>query len=136
MAGTVSRIGICFSAVCTLALSGNALGFAVAGAEPNDLYWDIEAYDACMKKTVRDANQCCTDSGGYPTDEPLDNEKGQKCAAPPGEAQGAGGLIAPPGKLPPGIVAPIGPPQVAGDPAVPPPRPLPQAPVVTLAPIG
>ena len=59
----------------------------VAGAEPSDLVWDIEAYDDCMNKTVSDANQCCVDSGGIPTDEPLGDRKGQKCEAPPAQQQ-------------------------------------------------
>lgn len=34
----------------------------VALAEPQE--WDVEAYDNCMKKTVRDPELCCVLSGG------------------------------------------------------------------------
>ena len=81
-----------------------------AGAAPNDLTWDIEAYDDCISKTIRDANQCCVDSGGVPTDEPLGDGKGQKCAAPPAEQQ-AEPLPTPPRgprPLPPDILLPPG----------------------------
>lgn len=51
----------CF-AVATFTI-GLALGSAaIASAE-----WDIEAYDKCMAKTVRDPVICCFDSGGIPT---------------------------------------------------------------------
>ena len=46
-----------------LAFAGAALEHpVVAGAEPQE--WDIEAYDNCMKKTVRDPELCCVLSGG------------------------------------------------------------------------
>jgi len=95
-------------------LFGTAIAFGispvpVAGAEPNDLVWDIEAYDDCMGKTVSDANQCCVDSGGVPTDEPLGDRKGQKCEAPPAEQQ-AEPLTPPrgPRSLPPEVFLPAG----------------------------
>jgi len=84
----------------------------VAVAEPkNDLVWDIEAYDDCMGKTVSDANQCCVDSGGVPTDKPLGDRKGQVCEAPPAQQSSAGTQPGPTGprgprRLPGNIVLP------------------------------
>ena len=133
MIETVNRMAVGFAIASVLAFGGNVFGAAIAVAEP--LVWDIEAYDDCMSKTVRDANQCCVDSGGIPTDEPLGDGKGQKCQAPPAEAQGSGQLTVTPGKLPPGVVALIGPTEIAGDPGAPP-RSLPDisAPTLTLVP--
>ena len=46
-----------------LAFAGTTLKYpVVASAEPQE--WDIEAYDNCMKKTVRDPEYCCVISGG------------------------------------------------------------------------
>jgi len=60
-----------------VAFGANVFGAAIAVAERSDLAWDIEAYDDCMNKTIRDANQCCIDSGGVPSDEPLDGGNGR-----------------------------------------------------------
>ena len=57
-----------------LAMSGTV----PATAAPNDNTWDIESYDDCMRKTVRDADLCCIQSGGIPG---ADKETG--CHAPP-----------------------------------------------------
>ena len=60
MTSTVSP-AVVFAAA--LALAGATLEYpVVAGAEPQE--WDIEAYDNCMKKTVRDPEYCCVISGG------------------------------------------------------------------------
>lgn len=109
-------------AAASVVIAGGVLGGATtAVAEPNDLYWDIEAYDDCMSKTVRDANQCCVDSGGVPTDEPLQDGKGQKCQAPPAEMSVPEGGDRTPPRLRPDIGRlPGDPPQVAGDPGTPP----------------
>jgi hypothetical protein len=53
----------------------------VSIAAPSDDTWDIEAYDNCMKKTVRNADLCCIESGGIPG---MDPETG--CHAPPAKA--------------------------------------------------
>ena len=53
----------------------------VSIAAPSDDTWDIEAYDNCMKKTVRNADLCCVESGGIPG---MDPETG--CHAPPAKA--------------------------------------------------
>ena len=43
-----------------IALGATAIGHsAIANAE-----WDIEKYDACMAKTIRNVDDCCLDSGG------------------------------------------------------------------------
>ncbi len=57
---------------------------AVSLAAPSDDTWDIEAYDNCMKKTVRNADLCCVESGGIPG---MDPETG--CHAPPAKAADA-----------------------------------------------
>ena len=106
----LSDIGVFAISSPNPAFGTNAVGYLpTAGAEPNDLVWDIEPYDECMGKTVRDANQCCVDSGGVPTDEPLGDRKGQKCEAPPAEQQ-AEPLTPPRGlrSLPPDIILPPG----------------------------
>ena len=54
---------------------------AVSLAEHSNDTWDIEAYDNCMKKTVRNADLCCVESGGIPG---MDPETG--CHAPPAKA--------------------------------------------------
>ncbi|GFG50434.1 hypothetical protein CQY20_24335 [Mycolicibacterium agri] len=81
-----------------------AFGFTAFVASAAPLVWDIEAYDECMGKTVRDANQCCVDSGGVPTDEPLEDGKGQKCSSPPAELSVGDPQPVPGPKLPPGVV--------------------------------
>jgi hypothetical protein len=80
-----SRFGACLLTV-GIAFGGNVFGAAVAAAEPNDVVWDIDAYDDCMNKGVREATQCCVDSGGVLSDEALGG-RDQKCQAPPSEAQ-------------------------------------------------
>jgi hypothetical protein len=81
------RIGACLSAV-GVAFGGNAFDAAVAAAGPNDVVWDIEAYDDCMNRAVRDANQCCVDSGGGLSDMPLEGGRGQTCQALPADPDG------------------------------------------------
>jgi hypothetical protein len=56
----------------------------VSIAAPSDDTWDIEAYDNCMRKTVRNADLCCIESGGVPG---MDPETG--CHAPPAKAADA-----------------------------------------------
>ena len=85
---------------------------AIAGAAPP---WDIEAYDNCMKKTIRDPDQCCTDSGGVPG---RDGQGNPMCSAPWPEAQGAGTEQAPPKAGIP--TASVQPPTVGS----PPPKPI------------
>jgi hypothetical protein len=103
MIETAYRVGIGLSLASVVAFGGNVFGAAVAAGEPSDdVVWDIKAYDDCMNKTVSDANQCCVDSGGVPTDEPLGDRKGQKCQAPPAQAEASGQTVSP------GILAPIG----------------------------
>jgi len=53
----------------------------IASAEPGE--WDIEAYDACMAKTVRDPATCCLISGGNIGPQP------DICVAPAAVEQGA-----------------------------------------------
>jgi len=57
---------------------------AISLAAPSDDTWDVEAYDNCMKKTVRNADLCCIESGGIPG---MDPETG--CHAPPAKAADA-----------------------------------------------
>lgn len=91
------------SAVCAAAavLSANA----IAAAAPDDGTWDIESYDNCMKKTVRNADLCCIDSGGVPTSDSDDTQAdgSPNCYAPPAQAQTAEQPGVPP-RLPPGVV--------------------------------
>jgi hypothetical protein len=49
-----------------IAIGNTALGFAAtASADPNNGgELDVEAYDACMEKTLRDPDLCCIDAGG------------------------------------------------------------------------
>jgi hypothetical protein len=61
------RIVTAFTFTVSILVGGLFLGHpATAGAEPNS-EWDIEAYDNCMSKTVRDAEYCCVISGGNVT---------------------------------------------------------------------
>ena len=61
------RILTVFTFTVSITLGGLAVGHpAIAGAEPNS-EWDIEAYDNCMSKTVRNAEYCCVLSGGSVT---------------------------------------------------------------------
>ncbi|MGV0792335.1 hypothetical protein [Mycolicibacterium sp. XJ1819] len=92
---------------------------AIAAAAPDDGSWDIEAYDNCMKQTVRNADLCCVDSGGVPTSDPDDTQAdgSPNCYAPAAQAQTAEQPGAPPqlppgmviGQLPPAVVAPVAP---------------------------
>ena len=116
----------------TAALGGSALGYAAsAPAAPDDGTWDIEAYDDCMSKTVRNPDLCCLDSGGVPTDDPTDTQAdgSPNCYAPAAEVHGAEQQGIPP-RLAPGAVigdlsivshAPVGP----NTPGLVPPGPMP-----------
>lgn len=69
------RVLASFTFTVSITLGCLALGHpAIAGAEPNG-EWDIEAYDNCMSKTVRNAEYCCVLSGGSVT-------KDGSCVAP------------------------------------------------------
>jgi len=69
------RILTSFTFTVSTTLGCLALGHSkIAGAEPNS-EWDIEAYDNCMSKTVRNAEYCCVLSGGSVT-------KDGSCVAP------------------------------------------------------
>ncbi len=78
---------------------------AIAAAAPDDGTWDIESYDNCMKKTVRNADLCCIDSGGVPTSDPDDTQAdgSPNCYAPAAQAQTAEQPGVPP-RMPPGVV--------------------------------
>lgn len=104
-------------------------GAPIAAAAPDDGSWDIEAYDDCMSKTVRNADLCCVDSGGVPTSDPNDTQSdgSPNCYAPPAQAQQAESVPAAP--LLPGVV--IG--ERPGATAVAPPAPGPM-PTFVLAP--
>ncbi len=66
----------------TLAVTAIALGpAATAAAEPE---WDIDAYDKCMAKTVRDPATCCLISGGN-----VGDKDPNVCTAPAAVQQGA-----------------------------------------------
>jgi len=60
-----------------LAVTTFAIGLAVGSAAVASAEWDIEAYDKCMAKTVRDPISCCIDSGGLPG-----GPDWQSCGAP------------------------------------------------------
>jgi hypothetical protein len=65
-----------------------ALGVAIGSAGVANAVWDIEAYDACMKKTIRDPLHCCADSGGvWPQGDIKDRENHCVAPAPEAEAQ-------------------------------------------------
>ena len=99
MIATACRIGVGIALAGLVAFGGNAFGIAIAAAEPHDdLVWDIEAYDDCMNQAVHDANQCCVDSGGVPSDQPLDGGRGQKCQAPIPGAEASDWQTSPTGK--------------------------------------
>lgn len=69
------RILAAFTFTVSITLGGLVMGHpAIAGAEPNN-EWDIEVYDNCMSKTVRNAEYCCVLSGGVVT-------KDGSCVAP------------------------------------------------------
>jgi hypothetical protein len=70
----LARTGQCLAAaVFTIGLAFGAAPLATADDE-----WDLEAYDACMNKTLRDPDICCLESGGILTG----TEQGG-CGAPP-----------------------------------------------------
>jgi hypothetical protein len=74
---------------------GAALGSgAVAKAEQPD--WDIEVYDNCMKKTIRDPAVCCVASGGDMTDDDS-VDGGIGCRAPVRDAENVPGQSSPVG---------------------------------------
>ncbi|CRZ14610.1 hypothetical protein [Mycolicibacterium neworleansense] len=81
-----------------------ALAAPVSIAAPDDGTWDVEAYDACMSKTVRNADLCCLDSGGVPTSDPEDTQPdgSPNCYAPPAQPAGAEQGTAP--RTPRGII--------------------------------
>jgi hypothetical protein len=67
--------------VGVVAVGGSALGYpVVAHAEPNS-EWDIETYDNCMSKTVRNPEYCCVISGGVVGKQP------GSCTAPAAVAE-------------------------------------------------
>ena len=67
---------------------------AMANAEPNtgqgpDREWDIEAYDNCMNKTIRNADLCCYESGGdFGPSQDGDEAGSGHCQAPPAQSAG------------------------------------------------
>ena len=66
----------------TASVAAIALGLAaIATAEPE---WDIDAYDKCMAKTVRDPAACCLISGGN-----VGDKDPNVCTAPAAVEQGA-----------------------------------------------
>ncbi|WP_071287678.1 hypothetical protein [Mycolicibacterium llatzerense] len=73
-----------FASAALLAAALTVTTAPVSIAAPSDDTWDIEAYDNCMKKTVRNADLCCIESGGIPG---MDPETG--CHAPPAKAADA-----------------------------------------------
>lgn len=78
-------------AVLSATLGLGALAVPVGAiAAPDDGTWDIEAYDNCMSKTVRNADLCCIDSGGVPTSDPNDTQSdgSPNCYAPPAQQAG------------------------------------------------
>jgi hypothetical protein len=65
----------------TLSVAAIILGpAATATAEPE---WDIDAYDKCMAKTVRDPATCCLTSGGN-----VGDNDPNVCTAPAAVEQG------------------------------------------------
>lgn len=86
-----------------------------------------------MKKTVRNPDLCCIDSGGVPTDDPNDTQSdgSPNCYAPAAEAQDAGQQGTPP-RFPPGVV--VGDVPIVTDAQVAPqdPRVVPPGPMPTL----
>ena len=66
----------------TLSVAAIALGpAATATAAPE---WDIDAYDNCMAKTIRDPATCCLLSGGN-----IGDKDPNVCTAPAAVEQGA-----------------------------------------------
>lgn len=96
MAGIVYPRRPCWSRLAQGAVLSAMLGLGalaapvVAIAAPDDGTWDIEAYDNCMSKTVRNADLCCIDSGGVPTSDPDDTQSdgSPNCYAPPAQQAG------------------------------------------------
>jgi hypothetical protein len=94
-----------------LAAPAVALGLAIGSAAVANAVWDIEAYDACMKKTIRDPLHCCANSGGvWPQGEIKDREN--HCTAPPPEAEAQNAL---PGGAPTHVMQPSPLPAPPGD---------------------
>jgi hypothetical protein len=91
----VKNIPALIGGAAVLAAAAIGLTAAIASAE-----WDIEAYDNCMRKTIREPTECCVSSGGYV------GPGGQGCVAPPALAQ----VTEPPDAPPPftiGTLAPV-----------------------------
>lgn len=107
MATTITNTGSALTRFASAAVFAAALALsanAIAAAAPDDGEWDIEAYDNCMKQTVRSADLCCVDSGGVPTSDPDDTQAdGSPNCYAPAEAQGVEQPGVPP-RMPPGAV--------------------------------
>ncbi len=104
----------CGTALLAIGLAANA------AAVPDDDPWDIEDYDNCMKKTIRDPVKCCMDSGGIPDPTTPDEYGWPTCRAPSAETQGD---QPGPRGIPPGQISDL--PAVVLDPAQPPPAVVP-----------
>ncbi|MGV0686171.1 hypothetical protein [Mycolicibacterium thermoresistibile] len=110
----------CGTALLACGLAANA------AAVPDDDPWDIEEYDNCMKKTIRDPVKCCFDSGGIPDPTTPDEYGWPTCRAPAPVPEGSAGNPGP--RVPPAVINT--PPTAVGDPGQPPPLvPAPNVPV-------
>jgi hypothetical protein len=91
---SLAHIGLRRLITAGLSVAVVALGpAATATAEPE---WDIDAYDKCMAKTVRDPATCCLLSGGN-----VGDNDPNVCTAPAAVEQGTGPAWQPPrGDLP------------------------------------
>lgn len=78
----LSRAGQCVAAGALTA----GLAFGAAPIASADREWDIEMYDNCMAKTIRNIIDCCVMSGG----EPSGTSDNGACHAPPAEQSGLG----------------------------------------------
>ncbi|MFY9921315.1 MAG: hypothetical protein WAL26_23405 [Mycobacterium sp.] len=68
----------------TAALSVAAIALGTAATAIAEPEWDIDAYDKCMAKTVRDPATCCLLSGGN-----VGDKDPNVCTAPAAVQQGA-----------------------------------------------
>ncbi|MGV0653173.1 hypothetical protein ABQE48_04760 [Mycolicibacterium thermoresistibile] len=110
----------CGTALLAFGLAANA------AAVPDDDPWDIEEYDNCMGKTIRDPIKCCMDSGGIPDPTTPDEYGWPTCRAPSAVPEGSAGNPGP--RVPPAVINT--PPTAVGDPGQPPPLvPAPNVPV-------